>query len=290
MNRSIPVLFFFVIVLSGAAFATEKTDPPKTVAEPVPPPQDGEPAATVILPPVAPAHAPAPIATQKAEPVKPAPGAPASPAVAAQPGEDEDKIGDKPEAVAANATKPLMEEMAPTDALNARGRKTYEVLGEIKVAMELISKDLDNNGKEITRLIKTSDTLAKKITTLADLYNDDENFRDHCATAKRDTLRLNDELSQVPRKWAHVRWAFNDTLTDTRKIRIMGRDLAEAEPRTTRVVGKDGKVTNTEPLPVVNPAIAKREQNRANADAMRAMQKKQEELMKAPAIKTGNDD
>src|SRR5207302_1655274 len=150
--------------------------------------------------------------------------------------------------------------------------------------------DLDNNGKEVTRLIKTSDILSKRITTLADLYNEDENYRDRCGTAKRDALRLNDELSQVPRKWSHVRWAFNDTLTDTRMIRVMGRDLAEAEPKPVRVVGKDGKEEYVEQPPKVNPAIAKREASRAKAEEMRAIVRKQDEARKAPPVKTSNDD
>jgi hypothetical protein len=301
MHRSaltLPVLLFICIVGSSCAFATEKTDPPKTVAEPVPLPTENEPAAAIVQPPSepAPVKAPAPVpvvsespATApmvKADPVKTS----TAPIASSQPAGEVDLIGDKPEATTANAPKSVMEDMQPSEELNDRGRKTYAVLGEIKVAMELISKDLDNNGKEVTRLIKTSDTLAKKITTLADLYNEDENFRDHCATAKRDTLRLNDELSQIPRKWAHVRWAYNDTLTDTRMIRVMARDLAEAEPKPVQKVGKDGKIVYVEQPPKVDPAIAKRDASKANAEAMRAMLRKQEEARKAPAMKTSNDD
>ena len=198
------------------------------------------------------------------------------------PAEEVNLIGDEPQAGAEAAPKKpvLLEEFKPEGHLGWTARRAYALLADTKTRFESISADLDNGGKEITRLITTSDQLAHSITDLFNLWPHDEAFRDVCGGAKSRVLLLNDELSQVPRNWPHVRWAFNDVVQELRKLRRQTRDLAEAEPKLTPVVSKDGKVTYVEPEPPpIDPAIARRERK------IQEVEKAQEALRKIEALK-----
>jgi hypothetical protein len=295
-SKALSGLLFAGLSLLPCVGAAEQPAPaapeavPQTVAEPVPPTADGE-----TPPPPAPKPAETPRVTQPAPATAPSKAAATEVPQPPSDGGEVDLIGDKPEAVAAAKPKPLMEDLTPSGPLNKKALRCYGLLGEIKAHVESISRDLDHNGKEITRLIKTSDALSKKITALADLWGDDDSFRDICGTAKRDALKLNDELSQVPRAWSHVRWSYNDMLTDTRKIRLVARDMAEQEAKPILLVGKDGKpvldkdgkeVYTEPPPPNINPAIAKRDYRKAEAEAVRAQLRRAEEARKNPALDT----
>lgn len=284
-----------LLPLAGASEQTAPTPAPAPIPEVAPQTADD---------PVAPTGDAAPSPKTDAQaPVTPAPAAPTAPVKSAatevvHPPTDSgelDLIGDKPEAAEAAKPKALMEDLTPSGPVNKKATRCYGLLAEIKTHVESVSRDLDHNGKEITRLIKTTDTLSHKITALADLWGDDDSFRDVCGTAKRDVLKLNDELSQIPRKWTHVRWSYNDMVTDTRKIRLMARDLAEQEPKPVLLLGKDGKpvvdkegkpVYTDPPPPNINPAIVKRDVKKAEAEAVRAQVRKQEEARKNPALQT----
>lgn len=196
-------------------------------------------------------------------------------------GEEVDLIGDKPgTAVPAKASKRvLIEELKPSDEpLGQTAAKAYQLLAGMKTNLDLISADLDNQGKEVTRLIRTSDLLAGNITDLANLWAANESFRDICGCAKARVLVLNEELSRVPRKWANVRWAYNSVVQDVRKLRRTGRDLAEAEPKPVAVPGKDGKTRYVEQVPAVDPALAEKERRMREMALVRERLKRAEEL------------
>ena len=255
--------------------------PAETPAPPAPPAPTPETNPGPVTP-----VAPATVEPKKTDAavVAPPPAPPVAPANSG--GEVVDMIGDKPEAVAAAKPKPLMDDMTPDGPVNRRATSCYHLLAEMKTHMEQISKDLDNNGKEVTRLIKTSDALAKDITLLANLWPEDDLFRDVCGTVKRDALNLNTELSQSPRVWSHVRWAYNDTLKDVRKVRMAAKSMADAEPKPIEQVGKDGKIVYVDAPNNVNPAIAKRDMRKAEAEAMSERARKIEDLKRNPPLET----
>lgn len=258
----------------------------KPEVQPTPPPAEVTPAPADTPVPIAPAPVTVPTDPKKSDAAVVAPPVPPAPTPATAGGEDVDMIGDKPEAVAAAKPKPLMEDLTPDGPVNKRATSCYHLLAEMKTHMEQISKDLDNNGKEVTRLIKTSDALAKDITLLVNLWAEDDQFRDVCGTVKRDALNLNTELSQSPRVWSHVRWAYNDTLKDVRKVRIIASGLAEVEPKPVAQVGKDGKVVYVDAQVNINPAIAKRDMRKAEAEAMSERARKIEDLKRNPPLAT----
>lgn len=206
--------------------------------------------------------------------------------------EDVDLIGDKPGAPApakADKLTVLLDPIEPTGPINRTARQCYKLIADMKFNVEKINVDLDDGGKQVTRLIHTSDELCKNITDLAGVWTANEEFRDQCVSAKRQALTLNDELSRVPRTWAHVRWAFTSTLKAISKLRNSARELAEAEPKPQVVVGKDGKVTLVEAEPVVDPLIARRNEEVAKVNKARAQKRKLEEEAKKKELQIDLD-
>ncbi|MCY3023698.1 MAG: hypothetical protein NTW87_32355 [Planctomycetota bacterium] len=215
--------------------------------------------------------------------------------------EEVDLTADKPEAEARKPkAAPLLSDLTPSGPANATARKCYAMLADIKANVETISRDLDDHGKEITRLNRTSDALSKNITDLADLWPNNQTFRDMCVSAKRQAVVLNDELSRAPRKWAHVRWAFSATIREASALRLRARDLAEAEPKPRPLVGKDGKpILDKEGRQIyeepgaapVDPAIAAREKNlretKADLERLRKLDARKNEK-KMPTDLDGN--
>lgn len=202
-----------------------------------------------------------------------------------------DLIGDKTDATGAAkpASDELLNELTPVGPLNPTARRCYVLLGFMKENIEKISRDLDNNGKEVERLIRTSDELSKNVTELAGLWPDDQFFRDACINTKRQILVLNDELARVPRKWTHVRWSFNASLREVSKLRLRSRDMAESEPKPMPVIGKDGKpVTDKNgnlvfveaAAPEVDPLVARREKALREVEAARDQERNRSEERK----------
>jgi hypothetical protein len=211
------------------------------------------------------------------------------------PAEEADLTSDKPEAAGKSKEVPLLLRLAPAGPVADKANQCYKLLAEMKSDAERISSDLDDSGKEVTRLIHSSDNLAKNITALVELWPTNEAFRDLCASAKRQALVLNEELSQVPRKWTHVRWSFTAALQEVSKLRLRARDLAEAEPKPIPLVGKNGKpVLDKEgrqiyvdpPQPPQDPVLVKRDRNLREVEAERARLKKIEEEKKNPRLHT----
>ncbi|MGD0090586.1 MAG: hypothetical protein ABSE73_11760 [Planctomycetota bacterium] len=212
--------------------------------------------------------------------------------------EEVDLTSDQPGAAAKTKEVPLLTPFAAAEPLVERARTCYKLLAEMKAGVEQISSDLDDSGKEVTRLIRTSDNLAKNITDLANLWPADEAFRDLCGSTKRQALVLNEELSQVPRKWTHVRWSFTAALQEISKLRLRARDMAEAEPKPVPLLGKNGKpVLDKEgrqiyvdpPQSAPDPALAKREATQREVKAERERLNKIEEVKKNPPMKTDLD-
>jgi len=260
--RLSPALLLAIQLLTGGAQGAEPEDPPR------PPPSEAPP--------------PKPLPVKKAEAIA----------------EEVDLTADKPEAAAKSKDAPLLNALEPPRPVGETAGRCYKLLAEMKTQVEQISADLDKGGKEVTRLIRCSDTLAKNITDLANIWPTDESFRDMCGSAKRRALVLNEELSQVPRKWTHVRWSFTSALQEVSKLRLRARDLAEAEPKPVALLGKDGKpVLDKEgrqvfvdaPKPPPDPVVVKREKNLRDLQAQRDRLRKIEEEKKNPPIKTGLD-
>ena len=84
--------------------------------------------------------------------------------------------------------KPVLEAFETTEPLNHKATRSYELLADSKKKVDSISKDLDDGGKEITRLIRNSDELSKTVSQLAELWPDEEKFRDIAGMAKREIL------------------------------------------------------------------------------------------------------
>jgi len=265
MRVSMLVMVLGALASVHAFGAAGETAPPATTSEPVPG-EDSSKAAVIAQP----GHAPLP--AKRAD----------TPPTDESVGDEVDMIGDRPQAGApAEKKKPLLEELIAPGPVNAKAKQCYALLVEIKTNVDLIAKDLDNSGKEVTRLISTSDTLAKNITKLANLWPEEEKFRDRCGTAKRQALDLNEELSRVPRIWTHVRWGFDAVVQHTKDIRNRARDLADAEEKPLAVV-KDGKVTYVENKPTVDPVVARKEAIMKSDEDTLARQKKDKEAREKP--------
>lgn len=230
--------------------------------------------------------------SERAEPTGPVPVTP--PTRTETVSEEVDLIGDK--TVAGAAAKPaekmtvLLDPIEPDGPLNRVARQCYKLIADMKTNIEKVNSDLDDGGKQITRLIRNSDEVCKNITDLAGLWPENNTFRDQCIAAKRNALTLNDELSRVPRTWAHVRWAFTSTLKSLSQLRLRARELAEAEPKPTVVAGKDGKtiIVEAEPAPI-DPALAKRNEAVNKAKRMRELQRQYDEEKKKKQMPTDLD-
>ena len=170
-----------------------------------------------------------------------------APALATPPPDEVDVTGDKPGAVSDTNTG-LLESLKPNGEVSSRAQRCYKLISDMKDNAEKIRKDLAEGAKEITRLIHFSDELCKNIGALANIWPADKDFRDVCVTAKRSALVLNDELSQSPRQFSHVRWAFEAMIQDTFKLRERAKELADLEPKPTATVGKDGKIVYVDPV------------------------------------------
>ncbi|MFH0939813.1 MAG: hypothetical protein V1899_11135 [Planctomycetota bacterium] len=204
--------------------------------------------------------------------------------------EEVDLIGDKPEAATA-LKKTLLEELKPQEPLDRAARKAYALMADIRTNLESIRKDLDDNGKEITRLIHTSDLLAKNITSLKNLWADNATFHDICGSAKGRVLLLNTELSRTPRKWTHIRWAFNFVVQELRRLCAAGVCLAEAEPKPVAVVGKDGRISYVEPVAApVDPRIAEKDRKLREVEEAKKKLKRYEEAKKNKPMRIDLDE
>jgi hypothetical protein len=266
MKYSILAIVLSCLVCSGMK-AAEAPPTPATTAEPVPGESTSK-ADVIATPP-----ATTPVKRQPA----PAP-------VENVAGEDVDMIGDRPQPGAVpEKKKALLDELTAGGPLNSKAKNAYALIAEIKTNVDLIAKDLDNSGKEVTRLITTSDTLAKNITKLANIWPEEEKFRDRCGTAKRQALDLNEELARVPRIWTHVRWSFNAVVEHTRDVRLKARDLAEAEEKPVAVPQKDGTVKYVDAGPApVDPRVARKEAILKADEAELARQKKDKDSREKP--------
>jgi hypothetical protein len=268
-------LMLIALVAAGSSFCAraESEEPPRTVAEPIPD------------------EAPAPVkVARKKDPPPAAEPAAAPPAPAEPVAEEVDLIADKPEA--AEKKKPdLLDAMEPAGPLGETASNVYKIITDMKTNMDLIAKDLDGGGKEVTRLLRTSDNVSKNATDLSKVWMEDQKFRDMCGSAKRAVLMLNDELSREPRHWSHVRWAYNDAVKEVRKLRITARELAEFEPKPEARVGKDGKIIYVEPAgPVVDPKIAERNAKIQEVNEAKARLKRAEEGKKNARMPMSLDD
>jgi len=300
-------LALLVLLASGSlsVFANPKTDPNNTHTPPTPPtPKDDPPA----QPPAKASNSAETAKTDNLEDFQPLEGTPAAKEkmdaeakrVAALP-ENARKSADKsgkaskdskaavvvsaePDLIAHQPGAPslkkdesvsLLDEMQPDGPVNSKARKCYDALGGMRDNIETIRKDIAAGGKEITRLIHCSDELAKEISTVADLWAYDNGFRDRCATAKRASLVLNDELTSEPRNFSRVRWAFEDAVQQIYKLRLRAKVMADVEPKPIAKQLKDGSIVYEDAPEVVDPKAVRRQAmvrqgEQARASAQRA--------------------
>ena len=154
-------------------------------------------------------------------------------------------------------------------------RKTYKYVAEMKQFVYQISLDLDNGGMEITRLKFNTESLQKSITDVTLLWEENGKFKDRGMATKRTALVLEEELGNEPRKWSHVRWAFRELQTQVRDLRLAAVDVADASPRPTRYIDKNGKEVVV--APEKDPLLLARE---AEARKIADLKKEKERLKK----------
>ena len=270
MRSNIWLLLCSVAILSGAAGAYEKTGVGMGIARPV----NDKPVETVqvatpsntdtVVVKEQPVSVDATVSIQS----KDAPPAPVSQT------SEPDMIADKSDATA--TTKPsveMLEVFKPSEPVNTKATRCYGLLADLKNNADRIKVDLLNGGKEITRLVNTSDGIAKNIDDMSKIWPNNQRYIDVCSSSKRSALILNDELSSVPRRWTHVRMAYESMIQEVRTVRIWGRLLAESEPRPVAVAGKDGRVTYVDaPSAPIDPKIAHRNELIKRADKISAQQ------------------
>ena len=254
MNRRALTLWPLALALAGASRAADhvgdgvEPDPIAGATSSIPPAREGA---------LQPAPDPLP---RPASPLAPRPGEAATTPQPAGAGPGVDLIADRPGAAAAKARDPFyveLEDFPPTGNPNPRAEKAYAAIAELKKLVSLISADLDAGGRERTRLIRSAEGVSAQATALAELWPTEVQFRDACASAKRSALVLEEELRGEPRRWTHVRWAFQETQRQVRDLRRSAAALAATEPALVRVVRKGQEVWEAPPK---DPATVKREE------------------------------
>ena len=182
----------------------------------------------------------------------------------------DDLIADKPgtHGAATHDESTLEEFPPPAGLVSSRTHTAYEQLHLLKKNVDTLTRCLDNRGKENARLVHASEETVKNISELAGLWPKRETYIEHCTVLKREALILNNELNQVPWKWAQVRWSYNTMMKDVENLRRYAKTLADAEPPPVPVLnkkgqivaGKDGKPQYQDaPDLTVDPEAAKRE-------------------------------
>jgi hypothetical protein len=173
-------------------------------------------------------------------PYSPAAAAPAQSAAL-----PDDLIADRPApgAVTSGVVKEgelVLEEFAAPGPVNSKAKKCYAALSELKKNVEVISRCMDNRGKENARLMHASENVLTNINDLAAIWPTSEAFMDVCALAKRSALVFNSELSEVPWTWTRVRWSFDAMVKGVRALRAYAKTQADAEPKPQMIVTKEG--------------------------------------------------
>lgn len=134
-----------------------------------------------------------------------------------------------------------LEDLRPEGTITTSELQAYKVLADLKKAVYQIAEDLDGGGKERTRLIYQSEMIGKQVNILADLWQNDANFRDACMSTKRSALVLEEELRNEPRKWSHVRWAFKAVQSEVKALRERTVEQIKGTARPITIVTKDGR-------------------------------------------------
>jgi hypothetical protein len=276
--------------------AVDRVRDPVTPLRPMAP-QGEEPAAAVLAPvsPLSPAEPkaalprPARQGDAVASPAQPVLRPPAYPPLS-RGGEQStppagDLTGDKPGVSARRTDSPFRAELEdfPGEAnLNPKAQKVCQLLADLKKEVLQISADLDAGGRESTRLIHTTETLGRDITTLAGVWPGDAAFRDACSSSKRTAVVLEEELRREPRHWSHVRWAFRDVQDHVQALRRLAAGRMGGEPRLVRTVQKGKEVYVEAPK---DPEILRREleerrrrEAREEADRLRKRQEPEKKL------------
>ncbi|MCZ7646070.1 MAG: hypothetical protein M5U26_12415 [Planctomycetota bacterium] len=188
-----------------------------------------------------------------------------------------DLTADLPTATAERRKGPFwveLEDFKPEGVLTAKEDQAYRVLSDMKKTVYQISEDLDSGGKERTRLIYNAEALGKQVNILAETWRNSANFRDHCMSAKRSALVLEEELRNEPRKWSHVRWAFQAVQHEIGRLRRATMDQIKGTSRPITIVTQDGREIVVEAPQDTPETLAQKE-----AEARREAAERQKELL-----------
>jgi len=162
---------------------------------------------------------------------------------------ERDLAGDLPGTVSSRERSPFhveMEDFKIGGVPSPKSKRTMDVVAELKKLVGLVSHDLDAGGRERTRLVYNTESISKEISTLAEMWSEVPPLVSACVKAKRASLVLEEELREEPRRWTHVRWAFQGCQKEIRQLRQTAARLAALEPQLVRVKRK-GKVFYVEP-------------------------------------------
>lgn len=187
-----------------------------------------------------------------------------------------DLTADLPTAVKPKKKGPfwvVMEDFKIQGPVTPSVKRAFELVADMKKYVYRIAEDLDAGGKEKTRLIFTTESLSKAITETVKIWPRDEDFRDVCRITKSRALVLEEELRGEPRRWSHVRWAFQAVQKEVKNLRKVTVAKASGQAQPIRVVTKDGKEI------LIEPARGARQVERERQEArLKEMQRQKEKL------------
>lgn len=135
-----------------------------------------------------------------------------------------------------------LDDYKPNGDVLPRVGGAYEMIAELKKQVYTLAADLDNGGKERTRIIYTTEAMGRNIKKLALVWEGDEKFRDACTSALRACFKFEQEVRNDPWEWKHVRWSFSSLQQEVKVLRKRAAAMAVATAEPIRIQTKEGVV------------------------------------------------
>lgn len=135
-----------------------------------------------------------------------------------------------------------LDDYKPNGDVLPRVGGAYEMIAELKKQVYTLASDLDNGGKEKTRIIYTTEAMGRNIKKLALVWEGDEKFRDACTSALRACFKFEQEVRNDPWEWKHVRWSFSSLQQEVKVLRKRAAAMAVATAEPIRIQTKEGVV------------------------------------------------
>jgi hypothetical protein len=234
-----------------------------------------QPLPEIPAPPMAATQPLAPINDSTSPPAGVTPAAPPAP-----PAPLGDLTADRPGTPALRTAGPFeveLDEFPPDDNQNPRAQRAWALVAALKKTLLLMSGDLDAGGRERTRLIYSAEALARDVTVLAGMWPADEDFRSMCVSAKRSAVVLEEKLRDEPRRWSHVRWAFQEAQNQIKTLRRGVALLVADEPRVIGVT-KEGAPIYAE-VPQDAAAVQREERERRRRELRQEFERLKERAL-----------